>query len=77
MDIFDDQEFYELMQNYRHTRMVDQDNVVLAFGEVKTFIREQMEQDSIDFGIWLGNNLKKNKGKNIDELYKDFKDGKN
>jgi len=76
MDIFDEQEFYDLMQTYRHTKMTEQDNVVLAFEEVKTFIREQMEQDSTDFGLWLGVNLKKNKGKNIDELYKDFQDGK-
>jgi len=72
MDIFDEQEFYELMQNYRHASLTNQRNVTIYFDKIKSFIREQMEQDSTDFGIWLGNNLKKNRGKNIDKLYKDF-----
>jgi len=36
----DGQEFYELMQAYRHAPLNDQSGVVAAFEAVKTFIRD-------------------------------------
>jgi hypothetical protein len=42
-DILDEQEFYELMQVYRHAPTVDQDAVVLAFESVKEFIRDNVD----------------------------------
>jgi hypothetical protein len=38
-DALDSQEFYELMQAYRHTRIADQDAAVAAFEAVKSFVR--------------------------------------
>jgi len=38
-DILDTEEFYELMQQYRHCRMANQDLVTERFEKVKTFIR--------------------------------------
>lgn len=30
------------------------------------------EEDMKNFGLWLGNNFKKNKNKSIDDLFNDF-----
>jgi len=42
-DILDGQEFYELMQAYRHAPTVDQDAVVVAFEAVKEFVRDNVD----------------------------------
>lgn len=73
MDIFEEQGFYELMQDYRHSPAAPQDRVVSAFGAVKTFAKTERDETAKNFGLWLGQNLKKNKGKTIDELYEIFK----
>jgi hypothetical protein len=39
-DSIDSQEFYELMQSYRHSPMTDQSEVVKNFEEVKKWIRK-------------------------------------
>lgn len=44
-DIFDEQEFYELMQQYRTADIMPQTEVVTAFEAIKTFIREGMRQE--------------------------------
>ena len=75
MDIFDEQVFYELMQKYRHTPITQQGDAIIAFEEIKAFIREQMKAESTEFGLWLSLNLKKSKNKDIDKLYKNFKNG--
>ena len=39
-------------------------------------IREEPDISEInakEFGLWLGNNIKKNKGKSIDDLYDEYK----
>lgn len=41
-DVLDDQEFYDLMQTYRHAPMSSQDAVVEAYEAVKCFIREKV-----------------------------------
>lgn len=40
-DALDDQEFYELMQAYRHAGIADQDQAVAAFEAVKAYVRNQ------------------------------------
>jgi len=72
-DKFDKQEFYDLMQSYRHASVTHQNNVVKAFEEIKTFIRKDIEETSTDFALWIGQNLKKNKGKDVDKLWDDYK----
>ena len=37
------------------------------------FFQETMDENAMEFGLWLGNNLKQTKGKKIDELYNEFK----
>ena len=44
MDILDDQEFYELMQNYRHCDITQQKEVMQRFIIIKDFIREHFVQ---------------------------------
>jgi len=39
-DILDSQEFYEVMQQYRCAHMINQDKVVIAFENVKNWIRK-------------------------------------
>lgn len=73
MKNIDEQKFYELMQTYRHTPISDIKKVSLAFEEIKNFIREEIENDSKNFALWIGSNLKQNRNKSIDELYKEFK----
>lgn len=73
MDNLNEQEFYDLMQNYRHTPITSQGDAIVAFEEVKEFIRDQIKVEATEFGLWLGANLKSLKNKDIDELYKQFK----
>lgn len=47
-DILDEQEFYELMQSYRHAPTVDQNAVTEAYEAVKAFLRDN--QDAIQDG---------------------------
>lgn len=53
-DILDSQDFYEVMQQYRHTNMENQEAVVNAFENVKTWLRENflgdIDDDESDFG---------------------------
>lgn len=42
-DILDSQEFYEVMQQYRHCNMDNQEAVVKAFENVKTWIRDNVQ----------------------------------
>jgi hypothetical protein len=58
-DALDNQEFYELMQAYRHAGIADQDAAVAAFEAVKSFVRES----------WLppsAATLRRRKGSNAD-----------
>ena len=43
-DILDNDEFFELMQQYRHTRPTNQDLVIKRFEDVKEFIREHFTE---------------------------------
>lgn len=43
-DLLDEQEFYELMQDYRNAHFTNQDAVVAAYEAVKTYIRENFEE---------------------------------
>ncbi len=72
IDNFDNKEFYELMQSYRHSKIGSQSKVVESFEEVKTFIRDEVEETSKNFALWIGSNYKKNKGKLVDELWSEF-----
>ena len=38
-DVLESQDFYNLMQRYRHTPMTNQEEVVNSFEEIKTWIR--------------------------------------
>lgn len=60
-DIFDDQEFYELMQSYRCAPMVNQKMVIDSFEAVKKFarknskveiLREAVRRHSFDASDW-------------------------
>jgi hypothetical protein len=42
-DILDDRDFYELMQNYRHSPLVLQHETVAGFEAVKRFIRKNLK----------------------------------
>ena len=39
-EVLDSQDFYEVMQRYRHSPISEQHNVIKAFNEVKQFIRD-------------------------------------
>jgi hypothetical protein len=52
MDKWDQQEFYELMQTYRHTPPHEQRDVVSAFEGVKDFIRKTI-QGKKELSDWL------------------------
>jgi hypothetical protein len=59
-DALNNQEFYELMQAYRHAGIADQDAAVAAFEAVKSFVRES----------WLppsAATLRRRKGSNADD----------
>ena len=43
-DFLEGKEFYNLMQTYRHTPVVDQDTVLAAYEAIKRFIREGVKQ---------------------------------
>lgn len=72
-DIFDEQDFYELMQRYRHTKLADINGVNKSFEDIKSFIKKEIEYESTEFALLVVKNLKKNKNKNINKLYKEFK----
>jgi len=40
-DILDSEEFYELIQAYRHTPIHEQELTTMAFEAIKTFIRKR------------------------------------
>lgn len=44
----DDQEFFNLMQNYRITDPSNQDKVVQRFEDVKTFVRENIIENATE-----------------------------
>jgi len=44
MDILDEEEFYDLMQTYRHAERASQGWVVEAYEDVKKFIRDHVDQ---------------------------------
>jgi len=44
-DILDSQDFYEMMQMYRHAQMKDQTKVVQNFEKVKQWIRDNYKKD--------------------------------
>jgi len=58
-DKLDSQDFYEVMQQYRHTAMENQEAVVAAFENVKTWIREnvlgnvQVKEEKQNVPEWL------------------------
>ena len=39
-EVLDSQDFYEIMQRYRHSPISEQHSVIKAFNEVKQFIRD-------------------------------------
>lgn len=41
-DALETQEFYELMQAYRHAPMIDQTGAAVAYEDVKRYLREQL-----------------------------------
>ena len=41
----EEQDFYELMQSYRHAPLSEQEKVMVAFEAVKKFIREHFTQE--------------------------------
>lgn len=47
-DALETQEFFELMQSYRHASIAEQDVTVEAFESVKTFIRKAITENSIE-----------------------------
>lgn len=47
-DAVDSQEFYELMQIYRHSKLADQSKVIESFENVKNFIKQQNQETSTD-----------------------------
>ena len=47
VESLDSQEFYELMQAYRHAPLSDQDAVTAAFDAVKAFIRNPSQAESV------------------------------
>lgn len=53
-DILDSRDFYEVMQQYRHSNMDNQEQVVKAFENVKTWIRDNVlgneEESDGNFG---------------------------
>jgi hypothetical protein len=74
-DKFDSQDFYDIMQHYRHIPLTLQSDLVKAFEDVKEFAREEVEETSKEFALLVLRipPSKKNKGIDVDELYKDFK----
>ena len=40
-EVLDSQDFYEIMQRYRHSPITEQHNVIKAFNEVKQIIRDK------------------------------------
>lgn len=64
-DKLDTQDFYEVMQQYRHSNINNQEAVVEAFENVKTWIREnvlgnvQEEKENENVPEWLTLNVRK------------------
>lgn len=52
-DVFDDQNFFDLMQSYRIAPMERQDLVIRRYEKAKTYIREQLKETSAKFLEWV------------------------
>ena len=80
-DILDSQDFYEVMQQYRHCNMDNQEQVVKAFENVKTWIRDNVlgnvqvnEQINTNVPEWLTPDVRKQVKETWDS-HKDCDDG--
>ncbi|MCK9543433.1 MAG: hypothetical protein M0R03_15540 [Novosphingobium sp.] len=78
-DKLDSQDFYEVMQQYRHSNMDNQEAVVKAFENVKTWIREnllgnvQVNEENENVPEWLTPEVRKTV-KNTWDSHKDTDD---
>jgi len=58
-DVLDEEEFYDLMQAYRHAPLMPQDEVVEAFENIKAWIRALVAVAAMGPGLLAGREAKR------------------
>jgi hypothetical protein len=66
-DALDNQEFYELMQAYRHAGIADQDAAVAAFEAVKSFVRARNVSETVSPAAAIRRDFEAREGEQLRE----------